>query len=127
MKKNKVHMAVVLDEYGALEGIVTLEDLIETLLGERDDEYDTVEDKNIVKVSDNEYIVNGAVQISEVNDVLEIDLNSEDCDSIGGYCINLLNRFPNENESIEDDDNIYIINEIENKSIKKIHIIIGKK
>lgn len=123
MKKTKNHIAIVLNEYGSLEGIVTLEDLIETIIGDINDEYDTIEDVDIRQISDVEYSVNGATRLEEINDVIGLELDSEECDSIGGYIINLLDRFPDENEQIKHNKVTFSIETLENMSIKRVRII----
>lgn len=123
MKKTKNHIAIVLNEYGSLEGIVTLEDLIETIIGDINDEYDTIEDVDIRQISDAEYSVNGATRLEEVNDVIGLELDSEECDSIGGYIIDMLDRFPDENEQIKHNKVTFSIETLENMSIKRVRII----
>lgn len=100
MKLAKTQIAIVLDEYGGTSGLLTIEDLIEVLVGDIEDEYDEHEDE-IVKISNNEYIVDGSTKISDVNEYLHKDIESGEFDSIGGYIIGYLNRLPIEGEEIE--------------------------
>ncbi|MEG0250087.1 MAG: hemolysin family protein [Peptostreptococcus sp.] len=100
MKLAKTQIAIVLDEYGGTSGLLTIEDLVEVLVGDIEDEYDEHEDE-IVKISNNEYIVDGSTKISDVNEYLHEDIESGEFDSIGGYIIGYLNRLPIEGEEIE--------------------------
>ncbi len=103
MKKEKTQMAIVVDEYGGTAGLLTIEDLVEVIVGDIDDEYDE-EEEEIVKINDNEYLVEGSTKISDVNEQLGINLESEEFDSIGGFIIGYLKRIPEENEIIEVED-----------------------
>ena len=94
MRKNSVTMAIVLNEYGATVGIVTIEDLIEEIVGEIRDEYDQDEMDLIHKINDVEYDVDGSVKLDDLNDALGTQIESEDYDSIGGYMIELLDHLP---------------------------------
>lgn len=122
MKKEKVQLAIVVDEYGATSGLITIENLLEEIVGDIEDEYDQ-EEEVITKVSENEYIVDGSVSIDEVNEVLELDLKSEDFDSIGGYLIEKVNGFPELNQNIELEDLVFIIEDIDKVKINKIRIL----
>lgn len=122
MRRDYISMAIVLDEYGAFSGIITLEDLIEEIVGEIRDEYDVEEEDSITKLSDTEYIVAGYTNLNDINDELGLSIESVDYDSIGGHVINLLSDFPNEGETAEDDQAYYTVLEVDNKSIDKIHI-----
>lgn len=122
MRKDYVSMAIVMDEYGGFVGIITLEDLLEEIVGEIRDEYDIGEEDSITRVKEDEYIVNGVTNLNDINDELEINIESNDYDSIGGHVINLLSDFPKGGESAEDDYAIYTVLSVDNRSIDKIHI-----
>lgn len=122
MRKDYVSMAIVMDEYGGFVGIITLEDLLEEIVGEIRDEYDIGEEDSITRVKENEYIVNGVTNLNDINDELEINIESNDYDSIGGHVINLLSDFPKGGETAEDDYAIYTVLAVDNRSIDKIHI-----
>ena len=122
MKKNRLHFAVVLDEYGGTAGIVTIEDLIEEIVGEIQDEYDE-HDIEIEIVSEGEYLVYGSAKISMVNDMLNINLNSDDFDSIGGFIIGQLGRLPKVGEVMEYKDIKFKAEQIEKNRIMRVRII----
>lgn len=122
MRRDYISMAIVLDEYGGFAGIITLEDLIEEIVGEIRDEYDIGEEDSISQISETEYIVNGFTNLNDVNDELNIDIETNDYDSIGGHVINLLSDFPEEGEVAEDENAYYTVLSVDNRSIDKIHI-----
>ena len=93
MRSSRISMAVVLDEYGGTAGIITLEDIIERMLGHVGDEYET-EDQDIQNVTETEFIVDGSAKIEHVNEMLGIELESSEFESIGGYVIGLLGKIP---------------------------------
>jgi CBS domain containing-hemolysin-like protein len=100
MKKDKFHMAIVVDEYGGTAGLVTLEDLLEEIVGEIVDEYD-VEVPRVERLADGCLLVAGATPIDEVNELLEIELPETDWDTVGGLIFNLLGHVPVEGEAVE--------------------------
>lgn len=100
MKIAKTQIAIVLDEYGGTSGLLTVEDLVEVLVGDIEDEYDEPDDEIIV-ISDNEYLVDGSAKLSDVNEYLHEEIESEDFDSIGGYIMGYLERLPDEGEEIQ--------------------------
>ena len=123
MKKEKSQMAIVVDEYGGTAGLLTIEDLVEVIVGDIDDEYDE-EEEEIVKVSENEYLVEGSTKIIDVNETLGINLESEEFDSIGGFIIGYLKHIPEENELIEVENVKFNIESIDKNRINKIRIFI---
>lgn len=123
MKKEKTQMAIVVDEYGGTAGLLTIEDLVEVIVGDIDDEYDE-EEEEIVKINENEYLVEGSTKISDVNEQLGINLESEEFDSIGGFIIGYLKRIPEENEIIEVEDVKFKVESIDKNRINKIRIFV---
>lgn len=99
MRKSSISMEIVLDEYGAVAGIVTLEDLLEEIVGDIRDEYDAEEAEDIRKISDTDYLVDGNTKIDDIDERFGLDLESEDYDSIAGYMIDVLEHIPSEGES----------------------------
>lgn len=95
MKEESVSFAVVLDEYGATAGIITLENLLEEIVGDIHDEYDDSEEDDITEIiPDREYIAKGSARLDDLSDFLHVNMDSEDYDSIGGYIIEQLDRLP---------------------------------
>ena len=107
MRKSSINIAIVLDEYGATAGLITLEDLLEEIVGEIRDEYDMDEEDPIQKINDLEYIVQGSLNLNTLHDMLDLELVSEDYDSIGGYLIGLLDHLPKVGESITTPEGIF--------------------
>lgn len=106
MREKTTNVAFVLNEYGSTVGMITLEDLLEEIVGEIRDEYDEDEDEYIKEVDENTYLVEGGMKLDDINDALETSLDSEDYDSLGGLMIEKLDRLPEENEEIELDSGI---------------------
>lgn len=106
MRRITSNVALVLNEYGATVGMITLEDLLEEIVGEIRDEYDEDEDELLKAIGDYEYEVSGSMKLDDINDALETKFDSEDYDSIGGIIIELLDRFPTEGESVVTKDDI---------------------
>lgn len=125
MRTHKVGMCIVLDEYGGTAGLVTMEDLIEEIVGEIDDEYDETEDE-IQKLSENEYLIEGATRLTEINELLHLDISSEDFDSIGGFVIGLFDRFPTEGEEITYNNIRFIVEATSNNRINTLKVVIKK-
>nr|WP_302596859.1 hemolysin family protein [uncultured Cellulosilyticum sp.] len=123
MRAHKVGMCIVLDEYGGTAGLVTMEDLIEEIVGDIDDEYDETENE-IQKVSDHEYLIEGSARLTDVNELLNLDITSEDFDSIGGFVIGLFDRFPTEGEEITYNDIKFIVDATSNNRINTLKILL---
>lgn len=128
MRQSYNNIAIVLDEYGATAGLITLEDLLEEIVGEIRDEYDTDEEDPIQKINDCEYLVKGSMNLEDLSQELDLDLTSEDYDSIGGYLIGLLDHLPIVGESVTTLDNVYLrVEAMEKKRIDKIFMRIPPK
>lgn len=131
LKNSRNQMAVLIDEYGGFTGIVTMEDLIEEVMGEIDDEYDKKTNPAIKKIDDRHFIATGACEIEDVNNAcnLKLDENSEDYDTLGGMLMYLLGYIPNDGEklTIEDNGVIYNILSIYEHRVKKVRIVIPKE
>ena len=131
LKNSRNQMAVLIDEYGGFTGIVTMEDLIEEVMGEIDDEYDKKTNPAIKKIDDRHFIATGACEIEDVNNAcnLKLDENSEDYDTLGGMLMYLLGYIPNDGEklTIEDNGVIYNILSIYDHRVKKVRIVLPKE
>lgn len=124
MRKASISLAIVLDEYGATVGLITIEDLLEEIVGEIRDEYDDDEEDSIKVISENEYIVDGFTKLDEINDALGLHLESEDYDSIAGHIIYLLDHLPEEGEAVEDNNVIFTVASVDKNRVDKVHILI---
>ncbi len=125
MRLLTTNVAFVLSEYGATVGMITVEDLLEEIVGEIRDEYDADEAELFKQIGDNEYEVGGSLKLDDINDVLETRFDSEDYDSIGGIMIELLDRFPTEGESVVTEDGITLTaKKVENNRIETVTILL---
>lgn len=124
MRKDSIPMTIVLDEYGALAGLITMEDLIEEIVGDLRDEYDTDEEDEIQMITDTEYIILGSTPLDDIDDALQLPLHSDDYDSIAGHVINLLQHFPEVDESAEDDYAVYTVLQVAGNRIDKIRMVL---
>lgn len=123
MRKSSISLAIVLDEYGVTAGLITLEDLLEEIVGEIRDEYDADEEDDITRISDREFYVLGSSNLNDVSEALSLHFTSDDYDTIGGYCLGLLDHLPEKNEIILTDNNILLrIDRMEKNRIERIYI-----
>lgn len=123
MRKSSISLAIVLDEYGVTAGLITLEDLLEEIVGEIRDEYDADEEDDITQISDREFYVLGSANLDDVSEALSLHFTSDDYDTIGGYCLGLLDHLPEKNEIILTDNNILLrIDRMEKNRIERIYI-----
>ncbi|GIM29351.1 membrane protein [Clostridium polyendosporum] len=122
MKKTRNHIAVVLDEYGGTVGIVTIEDLVEEIVGEIEDEYDDESDKEIEVIKEDEYVVDGSARLHDISDLIGVNMESEEFDSVGGFVIGQLGRMPEMNEEVHYENMKFIVEEIDKNRIKKVRI-----
>lgn len=123
MRKASVNIVIVLDEYGVTAGLITLEDLLEEIVGDIRDEFDEDEDEEISLLSDGSYQIDGQIKLDEVNDLLDIQLKSDDYDSIGGYIIETLDRLPEVNDSIHVNGYTFIVDSLDKNRIEKVRIV----
>lgn len=128
-QKNKVQIAIVLDEYGGTYGIITMEDLLESIVGNIQDEYDEDEQDEIEKVNDEHYIVDGATLIEDVSELIGIHLDDSENDTIGGLVMDKLGRVPaeGENASVKIGSVTLTVKSMDDQSIDKIDILVDKK
>ena len=124
MRKAMINIVIVLDEYGATAGLITLEDMLEEIVGEIRDEYDEDEENSLIQISPKEYVVEGSMKLADLNDHLELNLQSEDYDSIGGLVIGLLDHLPEEGEDVVIDNVRLRVDSVEKNRIDKIHVYI---
>lgn len=123
MRQSSFNIAIVLDEYGEMSGLITLEDILEELVGEIHDEYDENEDEFIRRIKDREYIVEGSVSLDDLNDELGLHLTSEDYDSVGGLIIEHLDRLPHAGDEITTRDGIrMVVEKLDKNRIEQVHV-----
>jgi putative hemolysin len=94
LQQRKIHMAIVIDEYGGTAGLITIEDLVEEIVGEIQDEYDPDEEADTEKISDDEYLFDGSIRLDDVNELLEVTLPDDENDTLAGYVFRVLDRVP---------------------------------
>ena len=129
MQQEKQHIAVLIDEYGGFSGIVTMEDIIEEIVGDIDDEYDETHEM-INKISDNRFIVDGSVSLDDLNDATGSDLESETSETIGGFLIDQIGEIPDDgyvNMQVEYDNYTFTIISVRERRIKRLKIVIQSK
>lgn len=123
MRKNSISIAIVLDEYGATAGLVTLEDLLEEIVGDIRDEFDEAEAEEIQQLGEKEYLVEGACKLEDLNDKIGLGIESEDYDSIGGIVIEALQHLPSEGEEVTTENGIrLVVEKVDKNRIEKVHI-----
>jgi CBS domain containing-hemolysin-like protein len=122
-KRQRVHIAVVVDEYGGVAGIVTMEDLLEEIIGEIQDEYD-MEEELINKLDSNVWLVNGRVSIDELAELLDIEIEYEEAETVGGLIYDLIGAIPKPGEKVNFEDKIsFIVDQVDGQRIKAIKVI----
>ena len=128
MREKSISLTIVLDEYGAAIGMITLEDLLEELVGEIRDEYDEYEKDLIQKLNDREYLIEGSMKLDDINNALNLSLESDDYDSIGGYIIEKLDHLPAPGETVTTETGITLKTEEMNKNrIDKVHLYLPEE
>lgn len=125
-KRSKHQMAIVIDEYGGTFGLVTIEDILEELVGDIEDEFDE-EDKEIVSNTDGSFTVDGKVLLDDINDLLDLNIEEENIDTIGGWIYSQVIEYPEVNDTYTFEDYEFIVAECDNKRIKKVIIKRVKK
>ena len=128
MQEQKQQMSILIDEYGGFSGIVTIEDIIEEIVGDIDDEYDD-EEEVIVKVDDSTFIADGDVSLDDLNDELDISLESENSETIGGFIIDILGEIPDEEDVdriVEFENYVFKILSVADRRIERVEIKINE-
>lgn len=122
-QEKKVHLAIVVDEYGGTAGLISLEDIIEEVVGDIWDEFDK-EENHLIKISDNQYVALGKTKLSEINETFNVDISTDDddYDTLGGFILNNAGSIPKDNYSFVSNNIRFIVKEVQNKRIKKVII-----
>jgi CBS domain containing-hemolysin-like protein len=121
-KIRKVHIAIAIDEYGGVSGIVCMEDILEVIVGDIQDEFDDDEGDGILKVEEKVYIVEARTSIDEVNEKIGLKIDEEDFETIGGYVFELFGRIPGDKESVEDLQAIFTVENIDGHKINQLKL-----
>ena len=128
MRASTFNIAIVVDEYGEMTGLITLEDILEEIVGEIHDEYDESENELVKKISNHEYIIEGSMSLDDVNDHLGTTFKSEDYDSLGGLIIEHLDRLPEEGDEGITEDNIrLVVEKLDKNRIESVHIYLPQQ
>ncbi|MBU6430685.1 MAG: hemolysin family protein, partial [Cyanobacteria bacterium REEB65] len=122
MRRTKNHLVIVMDEYGGTAGLVTIEDILEEIVGEIQDEYDTEEELPIQHQPDGSIVVDGKLAIDEVNELLDVDLPTGEFDTIGGFVVGQLGRAPSTGEEVIYDGLRLVAQEVEARRLLRVHI-----
>jgi CBS domain containing-hemolysin-like protein len=120
MKTNSNSIAIVLDEYGVSIGMITMEDLVEEIIGDIKDEYDSAEHNNIIKIDATHYSIDGSIKLDDLNDYFHLNIESDDYDSIGGYIIQLLDHLPSKGETATDGVISCKVTEMDKKRVARV-------
>ncbi len=122
LRSSKIHMAVVVDEYGGTAGIITVEDLIEEIVGDIQDEYDLNEEVEYVELGPNAYRIDAGMNLTDFNDLLEVELPTDDSDTLGGFLFTQLGRVPEVGETLEHDNLTLKVESLDGRRIRKVHV-----
>lgn len=127
LRKTQNNIAIVLDEYGATAGLITLEDMLEEIVGEIRDEYDEDEEDFIRRLGPTEYVVEASMHLDDLNDLLGLSLESEDYDSIGGFMIGMLDHLPEQGEEVTFQNLRLVADQVDGNRIDKVHIYLTEE
>lgn len=123
LQARKVHMAIVVDEYGGTAGLVTIENIIEEIIGDIQDEYDLNEEAEYEQTGPDEYIVDASIDLDDFNELLDVDLPTDDSDTLAGHIYSVLGRVPVVGEKIDDDDLLIEVLSVDGRRIRKLQVI----
>ena len=125
-KRNHQHMAIVADEYGGVSGLVTIEDILETIVGEIDDEHDEAQSAHIIKQDERRYLVNALTPIAEFNDQFEADFSDEEVDTIGGLVVQEFGHLPRRGESIKLGRFQFSVQRADSRRVQQLQVLLAQ-
>ena len=127
LKKTSNNFTIVVDEYGSTVGMITLEDLLEEIVGEIRDEYDEDEEDEIIQINDNEYVISGTTRLGDLEDIINLPKldEDEDYDSISGFIVSQLGRLPQDGDEVKLDNQKLVVDECDKYRIIKVHLYIN--
>jgi len=126
MKAERVHIATVVDEYGGTSGLVTIEDILEEIVGDIQDEYD-LEEEEFVEAGEGRYLVDARMDIDELSEKLGLEIPKEDFDTLGGFLVNMVNNIPAVNERIDYGNISFTITEADERRISRVEILVNRE
>lgn len=129
MKENRTHLAIVVDEYGGTEGIVTLEDILEEVIGEIKDEFDTQDEIEFKKIDDQNYVFEGKTLLNDICKVMNLNINTfdevkEDADSLAGLVLELAGKIPEKGDQLEYSNFLFIVESLDKNRIQKVKVTV---
>jgi putative hemolysin len=122
MQSQRIHLGIVVDEYGGVAGLVTLEDIVEEIVGEIQDEYDGVEEMPYSVINEAEYIFKGSVDLDDFNDIMHCELPKDEADTLGGYIYSRIGKVPTGGETIEHQNIQLTVDQITGRRIRKVRV-----
>lgn len=122
LQSSNVHMAIVVDEYGGTSGLVTIENIMEEIVGDIRDEYDLNEETEYIQHSEDEYIIDAGMDIDDLNELLNTSISSDETDTLGGYIFFTIGRVPIVGEEIDTEEVHMIVRSIEGRRIRKVRV-----
>jgi CBS domain containing-hemolysin-like protein len=127
LQARNIHMAIVVDEYGGTSGLVTIENIMEEIVGDIRDEYDFNEETEYIQQAEDEFIIDAGMDIDDLNELLGTHISSDDTDTLGGYIFLTIGRVPIVGEAIETDDFNLTVRTIDGRRIRKVHVKLKPK